>query len=246
MTIQIIKKECTKCHRILTLDNFSKNSLGKFGHRSQCKECFNEYYHKWHLKNMGRKKEAHKRWYEMNKDKVKEYQSRPEVMENRRQTTRKRYLSNSENILEAHRQWRLDNPDKARAGGRRSDKKKRSSPKARLSDSVSRGIIRSLRNNSKAGRHWESLVNYTIGDLKRHLEKQFESGMTWENYGSRWQIDHKIPVAVFNFETPEDIDFHRCWSLKNLQPLESIQNASKGAMIYRDFQPSLALAVGGL
>jgi 5-methylcytosine-specific restriction endonuclease McrA len=56
-------------------------------------------------------------------------------------------------------------------------------------------------------------------------------------------VDHIIPIAVFNFEKPEDIDFRRCWALKNLQPLESKQNQSKGAKIDRPFQP--ALMIGG-
>jgi len=269
-------RECAKCHRVLTLDNFYKKSANKSGYATQCKSCCADMLKKWQSKNIGKIKESrHKayienidrekdlmkkwraqnpersnriksKWSEANIDKIREHQNQPAVKKAQKTAKHKIYLANREKFIEAARQWHLANPDRAKENRRRSDKKRRSMPKVRLSNGLSCGIRDSLRNNSKAGRHWESLVNYTIDDLKRHLEKQFESGMTWENYGSHWQIDHKIPVAVFNFETPEDIDFHRCWSLKNLQPLESIQNASKGAILYRDFQPSLALAVGGL
>jgi 5-methylcytosine-specific restriction endonuclease McrA len=65
--------------------------------------------------------------------------------------------------------------------------------------------------------------------------------MNWENYGSYWHIDHKIPISVFNFEKPEDYDFKRCWNLKNLQPLEKFKNMSKGNRLDKHFQPSLAI-----
>jgi hypothetical protein len=76
----------------------------------------------------------------------------------------------------------------------------------------------------------------------RHLEKQFLPGMSWENMGE-WHIDHKIPIAAFNFEKPEDIDFKRCWALKNLQPLWKSENCIKGAKIDKPFQPSLNLSL---
>jgi len=95
----------------------------------------------------------------------------------------------------------------------------------------------------KAGRQWETLVNFTVDQLKQHLEKLFTPEMTWENYGTYWHIDHKIPIAVFNYEKPEDIDFRLCWSLKNLQPLEKIENIKKKDKLEKPFQPSLKIAV---
>jgi 5-methylcytosine-specific restriction endonuclease McrA len=62
--------------------------------------------------------------------------------------------------------------------------------------------------------------------------------MTWDNR-SEWDIDHIIPVAVFNFEKPEDMDFKRCWELKNLRPLWKNDNRRKGARLTAPFQPSL-------
>ena len=107
---------------------------------------------------------------------------------------------------------------------------------------MSRGITHSLKGGSKAGRHWETLVHFTAEELIKHIEKQFEDGMSWDNYGE-WHVDHIIPKSVFNFETPEDIDFKRCWSLKNLQPLEATENRIKSARIEKPFQPSLAIQV---
>jgi len=103
-----------------------------------------------------------------------------------------------------------------------------------------RSIWESL-DGSKNGRRWESLVDFTLDQLMKHLAKKFKPGMTWENRGE-WHIDHKIPLSAFNFETPDDLDFRRAWALKNLQPLWAIDNLKKGAHLSKPFQPSLLLS----
>jgi hypothetical protein len=66
--------------------------------------------------------------------------------------------------------------------------------------------------------------------------------MSWENYGKyTWHIDHITPVAAFNYDNPECLDFKKCWALSNLQPLEAKKNHSKKDKIVSPFQPSLLL-----
>jgi hypothetical protein len=62
----------------------------------------------------------------------------------------------------------------------------------------------------------------------------------WKNYGE-WHVDHKIPQSAFNFETPEDIDFKKCWALKNIQPMWAKENIIKSNRINKPFQPSLRI-----
>jgi predicted nucleic acid-binding Zn ribbon protein len=114
--------------------------------------------------------------------------------------------------------------------------------KKRLNRRVSKTIRRDL-NKGKQGNSWCKLVGWSANDLKLHLEKKFKKGMTWENYGTCWHIDHKIPKAAFNFESYEDIDFKRCWSLKNLQPMWAMENIMKSDKVIKPFQPSLAIAI---
>jgi len=108
---------------------------------------------------------------------------------------------------------------------------------------MSTGILISLKGTTKKGRSWQTLVGYTIDQLKRHLESKFQKEMSWKNHGTFWHIDHIIPKSVFNFETPEDIDFKRCWSLDNLQPLEASENMRKNNRLDGAFQPSLMLTI---
>ena len=118
-------------------------------------------------------------------------------------------------------------------------KKYQNTSKYKLNRRIRNAIRRSIKGN-KNGRRWEDLVGYTLEQLKKHLEKQFYDGMTWEKFfKSEIHIDHKIPIAVHNFEKPEDEDFKRCWALKNLQPLWAQENLSKHAKITKPFQPSL-------
>jgi len=153
----------------------------------------------------------------------------------------------NQSTKESHQLWRKANPEKVRAylqkykgKAKQRRKKYRIAAHERLNCAISNSIYKTLR-GSKAFRHWESLVSFSFDDLKNHLEKNFKPEMTWDNYGTFWHIDHKIPVAAFNFEKPKDIDFKRCWALKNLQPLEAAQNMSKGARVQKPFQPSLII-----
>jgi len=57
--------------------------------------------------------------------------------------------------------------------------------------------------------------------------------MNWKNYGSYWHIDHIIPQSVYQFVNlktkKENLDeIQKCWSLRNLRPLEKIENIKKG------------------
>ena len=66
----------------------------------------------------------------------------------------------------------------------------------------------------------------------KHLEKQFQNGMNWDNYTKfGWHIDHIIPVDAFNFTTTKDKEFKECWKLSNLQPLWAYDNWKKNNKI---------------
>ena len=83
---------------------------------------------------------------------------------------------------------------------------------------------------------------YTIEELKKHLESQFEPWMTWNNWGKyycdkwddddsstwTWQIDHIIPHSTFKYVSMEDEEFKKCWSLNNLRPYSAKQNLLDG------------------
>lgn len=127
--------------------------------------------------------------------------------------------------------WNKNNPDKFKKIAKRSRDKIRSTPKGVLNHRMEVAMNISLKGN-KNGRKWESLVGYTINDLKLHIEKQFKDGMSWELLiQSKIHIDHIIPKSHFNYSTPEDDEFKKCWGLENLQPLWAKDNLKKSNKI---------------
>jgi len=94
-----------------------------------------------------------------------------------------------------------------------------------ISERMSRAINASLQ-SGKGGRGWQRLVDYSLDDLMAHLERQFSTGMTWENR-RLWHVDHITPLASFTFSGPDDADFKAAWSLSNLRPLWARHNQRK-------------------
>ena len=127
---------------------------------------------------------------------------------------------------------------------KRAKKLRQTDPNFVIRRSVSYFIWKSLKNNgsSKNGKSCLNYLDYSITDLKNHLEKQFEPWMTWDNHGNydpqtwnnedystwTWQIDHIIPQANLPYMNMSDLNFKKCWSLDNLRPLSSKQNHYDG------------------
>lgn len=68
------------------------------------------------------------------------------------------------------------------------------------------------------------LIGCTSLELKIHLEKQFKIGMTWENYGKYWVVDHIIPIS--RFDITKRSERNKANHYTNLQPLEAKLNLS--------------------
>ena len=84
-------------------------------------------------------------------------------------------------------------------------------------------------------------LGYTAQDLEKRLRRTIPKGYTWKDFlDGKLHIDYKIPVAVFNFNCPPDLDFKKCFALTNLQLLPAIYNIKKGKKLDKPFQPSLA------
>ena len=121
--------------------------------------------------------------------------------------------------------WGLKNlkPIQARLNILKSNKKLRTS----LSNSFVNGVLR-RQGPEYTGGIWAE-VPYTITDARKNFENQFTPNMNWKNFGTAWQIDHKIPQAALPYTSTLDPNFKKCWELKNLRPLSRSKNSSKGS-----------------
>ena len=240
-------KICKKCGTERTLLEFTKNPGNKKdGCRPICRKCANKARKKQYAMNPGPIRESVKKWQhahpEQERARNKKYREahRVEMYAKLKKWMAAHPERAKEIRRKADKKWAAANPDKLRAKKIRQNAKVRSTSTGKLNHNISVAIRQAL-HGEKAGRNWETLVNFTVTQLKKHLEKRFQPGMTWENYGKAWVIDHKMPISVFNFEKPEDFDFRLCWSLKNLQPLEVKENNKKHNKIDKPFQPSLLI-----
>jgi hypothetical protein len=69
------------------------------------------------------------------------------------------------------------------------------------------------------------MLGCSVAEFRAHLEAQFSEGMTWENYGTVWHIDHIKPVCSFDL-TMEGIA-KEVNHYSNLRPLLAEENLRK-------------------
>ena len=69
------------------------------------------------------------------------------------------------------------------------------------------------------------MINLIV-HYKNYIESLWETGMNWNNT-NEWHIDHIIPQSWLPFNSIDDDNFLKCWSLDNLQPLWAKDNISK-------------------
>lgn len=92
-------KVCTKCGIEKPLSEFNNNKKGKYGKRSDCRECQKESKRKWREDNLDKVKEYNKQWRENNPNYMKEYNK--QWRENNQDYMRE--YSKSEKEKESHR-----------------------------------------------------------------------------------------------------------------------------------------------
>lgn len=192
------------------------------------KEKIDAYRKEWHDQNKDDKREYDKEYRRLNKEKRRE-QARIWREKNKEKLSiqRKEYvLKNKEQLKAKKSEYNKNN----RAKVNERLKEYRKNPKIKIDHSISKAIRSHLKMKgiSKEKRQWENIVGYSVEKLISHLESKFKDGMTWENYGTHWHIDHIKPKSWFLFESLDDAAFRQCWSLENLQPLEASVNLTKG------------------
>lgn len=166
---EIKEKQCAKCNKVLSIDNFGKDRNKKDGYNAYCKQCARE--------------------------KGLNYEQK---------------YRDEGHLTEMYKQKRKSDPYFRLLCNLRS----------RVQQGIKRQFTsKSCKTNDLIGCSWNFLV--------RHLESQFQEGMSWENYKrGGWAVDHIIPCSYFDLTDP--IQQRICFNFRNLQPLwESINSGIK-------------------
>lgn len=110
-------------------------------------------------------------------------------------------------------------PEKVRA---RALKKRRDNPDMAAARDLLKRVLQ-VTGCKKSGKT-EAVLGYTAKELRDHIERQFQPGMSWSNR-PEWHIDHIVPVNVMikkGITDPSKIN-----DLSNLRPLWAKDNLSR-------------------
>ena len=188
---------------------------------------------KWRAKNLEKVRAHDKQWAKDNPDKVKA-------------ANRRYYLSHIEAEKSNAKRWTKNNPEKRKIIDHRNWNKNKikynaqkrlynklnkdkiyAKEKERIKTDLNYKLRRwiscrigmAVRNQSSNKSYKTiSLLGCTIPEFRSYIEKQFEPGMTWNNWSRKgWQLHHIIACAHFNLVEPEQQKL--CFNFTNMKPL---------------------------
>jgi signal recognition particle GTPase len=174
-------------------------------------------YRKTHKKYYSR---ARKKWYRLNKSKMLKYQ--------------KEYYKS--NIAKIKKRVKEFNKIHKEIINKRRQNKLKNDIYFKLECILRDRLNKVLKTKSKSN-HTFILLSCSVNFLKQHLEKQFQKGMNWKNYGTgwhgkgmrEWHVDHIKPCASFDLSKPSEQK--KCFHYTNLQPLWAKDNLRKSDKI---------------
>lgn len=186
------------------------------------KEYHKKYHREWYLKNKEKRNKQIADWVKRNKKRKQATNKRCEL-KIETQLTRKKYRDSHKYQA---KQYRLKN--KKRINKQIIDwtrNKLKTDIGFKLLFNLRRRLNDAIKGNNKSKRTLE-LLGCSIEELKKHLELQFQLGMTWENYGiGGWEIDHIKQCCTFNLL--DSNQQKECFHYTNLRPLWASDNRSR-------------------
>ena len=213
----IIEKRCSKCHRVLPVENFRKDSGKSSGYRSQCKDC---------------ERPRIKKYYDNNKEEIlrknKEYvnNNRDKVSKKKRQTVEanyERYQKMWHNYYESHKEQHNNN-SKVWASRQREN-----NPLFRLKSNVRSMIGHSFHRTGWFKKNLsEEILGISVDDFVQYLLETYRDfyGYDWDGK-EKVHIDHIIPISIAK---TEDEVIKLC-HYTNLRLLNAFDNLSKSDKI---------------
>jgi hypothetical protein len=176
--------------------------------------------------------------------------------QNRRKKDREWDVSNPELKRGTSYRWRARHPTRALESAKKNRKTRKENGKCRAYRSrpeVKDRMRNNVRNYKKKNlflvstrsrysklipdlhRHWKAdeLLGADDTTVRKHIEDQFQEGMTWENHGE-WHIDHILPCKMKHPLTGDDVfdltkPSHQklLFNYQNLQPMWESENCAK-------------------
>lgn len=242
-------KICTKCGEIKLLTNeFFQWRTDRDSWRTTCKSCIKTQKQAYNKSNIEKQQKDKKRYYLINQERIKN-KRKSYYNDNKARVFKCNKLwdaANNEKMIAYHRQYYLDNKEYLlKQVYVRKKERYTKDPSYKFRSNISRMILLALKksNSSKRGESITKYLSYSIDELKKHIESQWETWMDWNNYGKykldswddndvstwKWNIDHIIPRSILAYDSMTHVNFCKCWSLDNLRPMSAKENLYKGS-----------------
>lgn len=235
-------KKCNICEITKPFSEFHKHKQQKDGYNTICKECRkpislkyrqdnlevinknrSDNYYRNHEHNLikgreriknerDKRKLSSKNYTELNGEKIKEYR-------------KKYYQKNKDKIIKKSSEWCKSNKERClKNKSKRLIERKKDDILFKLKTKLKTDIYISLK-SKKRNKRLDEMLGITIMEFKEYIENQFESWMSWENWGLlTWHIDHIIPLS-----SAKDVDeLYELWHYTNMRPLSAKENLKKG------------------
>ena len=130
-------------------------------------------------------------------------------------------------------------PEQRVERNRRREREKQRQPRYRLINSLRLRLRKLLRGRFKKGRTL-ALVGCNREFFVDWIQRQFQRGMAWDNYGTLWHLDHIVPCASFDLSNADEQ--RRCFHYSNLRPMLADANRLKSDSI-EPCQPELVMDI---
>lgn len=172
---------------------------------------------------------------EKNRKNIESRNSCPKRIELYRIKNKKWREKNKDALLAKHKEWMKSEM------GQSLLRKYRKYPLNKIKRNLRRRMRDFLKKAASQTMSVSGLIGCNSLEFKHHIEKQFKLGMTWNNYGTQWHIDHILPCASFDHNDPRQVA--QCWHWTNLRPLWAKENMMKSDTITN---PQMSLMLGGM
>jgi hypothetical protein len=242
-------KYCTKCLSWKKLHDFSKH-CGKWDLlKTICKDCDkirgaiyrSENAEKEALRhkiydNSEHGKNVHHKYYIDNYDKIRDTQAlyRVNHIDEIRYLDRERYANNPEKFKEYQKAYRANpiNKELIKARSRiHIFNKRHNDMQFKIRDNLRSRVYMALKGKSKSD-NTVKLLGCSLEKVLEYLQSMFEDGMTMDNHGEVWHIDHIIPCSLYDLSNEEEQKC--CFNYLNTRPLFVEDNLKRGARLTAD------------
>lgn len=230
---------CGACRRLRPIELFSLNPrsvpITLYKECNPCKASKS----RWCKSSTGKNFFAERRKDPSYKELNRKLAAAPHRVEKQRLAAKR--LEDSGRYKERRKKWRLSTNGKKNSKVQEKKRLKRiqENPAVRLAWNMRVRLYSLLKGRLQSSNTLFSNSEFDdVDGVVSHFSSLLQPGMTLENYGPVWHVDHRIPVCMYDHSNQNDV--MRCWSKANLIPMFGEENVHKSWKIV----DSIALEVG--